>query len=111
MVLPMILHRVSGMGGGDVKLLGAVGALCGPVLGMQVELYSFVAVVLYAPAKLAYAGTLLQTARRCAALAASPFLPKDRRPQLSEEFKTTIRFAPAALCGVAATGLAHWRLG
>jgi prepilin peptidase CpaA len=109
-VIPLVLRRLSGMGGGDVKLLGALGAFCGPVIGMQAQLYSFVAALLYAPAKLAYAGTLFQTLKRCAGLVLYPFTPEDRRPRLTEQLKTSIRFAPAAFGGVLATALAHWRL-
>jgi prepilin peptidase CpaA len=44
-VVPFLLCRYAGMGGGDLKLLAAVGALCGPVWGMQAEFYAFVSVL------------------------------------------------------------------
>jgi prepilin peptidase CpaA len=110
LVLPAFLHRASGMGGGDVKLLGAIGALCGPVLGMQVQVFSFVVALLYVPAKLAYAGTLFQTVKRSVALVAYPFVAKERRVQLTEATRISIKFAPAVLGGVVTTALSHWRL-
>ena len=108
--LTALLHRASGMGGGDVKLLGAIGALCGPVLGMQVQVFSFVVALLYVPAKLAYAGTLFQTVKRSVALVAYPFVAKERRVQLTEATRISIKFAPAVLGGVVTTALSHWRL-
>ena len=30
------------MGGGDVKLLAAIGAICGAVVGIEAELYAFI---------------------------------------------------------------------
>jgi len=110
LVLPAFLHRASGMGGGDVKLLAAVGALLGPVLGMQVQLFSFIAALLYVPAKLAYAGTLFQTVKRTAALVAYPFVAKERRIELKEATRISIRFAPAVFVAVAATAFSLLRM-
>jgi prepilin peptidase CpaA len=38
----LLLYALGGMGGGDVKLLGAIGALTGPLVGGKTLLYSFV---------------------------------------------------------------------
>jgi prepilin peptidase CpaA len=107
-VLPLVLFKLSGMGGGDLKLLAAVGALAGPALGMQAQFFSFIAVLLYAPGKLAYEGKLLGTLKNAAALLVRPLTPKEKRASVSDELKTTLRFGPAVFGGVLATALAHW---
>src|SRR5262245_14130751 len=48
-LIPLLLYRLSAMGGGDVKLLAAIGALCLPMMGIEAELYGFVLAVLIAP--------------------------------------------------------------
>jgi prepilin peptidase CpaA len=47
-LLPAALYARHALGGGDVKLFAAVGALCGPLLGLRAELYSFALGGLYA---------------------------------------------------------------
>ena len=53
-LLPAGLYMRNAIGGGDVKLFAAVGALCHPLLGLRAELYSFAFGGLYA---LAIAGS------------------------------------------------------
>src|SRR5262249_19605921 len=36
-IVPLLLYRAGAIGGGDVKLLAAVGALCTPLLGVEAE--------------------------------------------------------------------------
>ena len=42
-VIPFLVFRSGGLGGGDVKLFMAIGALVGAGLGFRIELYSFLA--------------------------------------------------------------------
>src|SRR5262245_5877037 len=53
-LVPLLLWRSNAMGGGDVKLLTGLGAMLGPAVGLQVELYSFLAAVVAAPLLLAH---------------------------------------------------------
>jgi prepilin peptidase CpaA len=39
-LVPYVMFRCNGMGGGDVKLFAALGALCGSTLGLQIEVAS-----------------------------------------------------------------------
>lgn len=41
-LVPLGLHAMGGIGGGDVKLLAALGALLGTLRGLEVELVAFV---------------------------------------------------------------------
>jgi prepilin peptidase CpaA len=44
-VFPLMSFARRQMGGGDVKLFGAIGALCGPVVGFDAEAFAFVIVI------------------------------------------------------------------
>jgi prepilin peptidase CpaA len=46
-VVPGVLFSRGAMGGGDVKLLAAAGALVGPVVGLEVQCTAYVATALY----------------------------------------------------------------
>jgi prepilin peptidase CpaA len=107
-LVPLLLYRFEALGGGDVKLLAAVGAIAGPFLGLQVLFFSFVAAAIYAPAKMAYQGRLLKVVANSAALIANPFLPKARRRSIPPEALTTIRFGPAAFAGACAASYLSW---
>jgi prepilin peptidase CpaA len=51
--IPLLLYRAGGVGGGDVKLLAAVGALGGVTKGVELELYAFVIAAAYAGVRFA----------------------------------------------------------
>ncbi len=110
-LVPLLLYRANGMGGGDVKLLGGLGALLGPMIGLQAQFYSFVAMMLYALARLAYQGRLLRTLSNSLRILINPFLPAARKKPVPNDLMTSFRLGPAILAGVVATALAQWRVG
>jgi prepilin peptidase CpaA len=107
----------SAIGGGDVKLLAALGAvlggapggLSGVMLGLEAELNAFLAAAMIFPARLAYEGRLGGVLLNTLALVANPLLPAHRRRTLTPEMMTYARFGPAVLVGVVVTAISHWR--
>ncbi len=95
---PLLLFWSGAMGGGDVKLLSMTGAFLGPSVGLEVEVYAFVIIALYAAAKLAYRGRLTAMLGNCLSLVRNPLLPKGKRRAVAPELMTTLRFAPSVLC-------------
>jgi prepilin peptidase CpaA len=106
--VPLFLFRLNAMGGGDVKLLAVVGATVGPFVGMELQLYSFVLLALYAPARLAYQGQLMRSLGNSAALVVNPFLPKLRRREVPRELLTPLPFGPAVFAGTLLVTFLHW---
>jgi prepilin peptidase CpaA len=103
-LVPFLLWKKSALGGGDLKLLVAVGALLGPMLGLQVQLYAFLIALVIAPAQLAYRGKLLGTLKNAGVMVANPFRQKARRVALPPAALTEFRFGPAIfLAAVAST--------
>jgi prepilin peptidase CpaA len=101
---------MSAIGGGDVKLLTAIGALAGLQAGIEAELCSFIVAAVVVPGKLAWEGKLMPVLGNTVALVANPFLPEKRRRPLCTEMLTTIRFGPAIFAGTAIATLLQWRL-
>ena len=108
-LVPVLLWWKGAIGGGDVKLLIAVGALLGPMLGIEAELFGFIAAAIYAPARLAYEGKLLRTLGNTAALALNPVLPKTKRREVAPEMMTWLRFGPPMFVGMCVTVVLNWR--
>lgn len=109
-VVPLFMYWRGAIGGGDLKLFAALGAICLPMAGLEVETYAFIAAALIAPAKLAYDGVLLQTIGRSITLVANPFRKAENRRPLPPELMTWFRLGPAIFVGVAVTTLLHWDL-
>ena len=107
-LVPFLFWRQGAFGGGDVKMLAAVGALLLPLQGIEAEFYSLIAAAVFAPARLAWDGKLLQTLGNTAAIMINPLLPPAKRRTLAPEMLTSLRFGPAILAGVVASALAHW---
>jgi prepilin peptidase CpaA len=106
-LVPLLLFRIADMGGGDLKLLAALGALCGPSLGLQAQLYSFIIMFVYALGRLAYEGKLWQTIYNTLLLI--PNLIRRKRPlAVDAVLVQRMRFAPAVLVGLLAAALGNW---
>ena len=108
-LVPVLLYRAGGIYGGDVKLLAALGAICGVMLGVELQLYSFLAAALFALGRLAYEGKLLRTLGNSLALLANPLRSREKRRDLSPEMMTEMRFGPSIFVGV--LGAAFMQLG
>jgi prepilin peptidase CpaA len=107
-LVPLLLYRQEAIGGGDVKLLAALGAILQPMRGVEAELYGFVAVALIMPAKLAYEGKLGQVLKNTLAIAKNPFMPKDKRLEVPTEMMTSVRFGPGIFVGTCGAAAMHW---
>lgn len=105
---PIILFWRKGLGGGDVKIFAALGAILGPKVGINAELYAFVLGALFVPARLAWNGRFFRVAIGWARSLANPVLPEARRVAPPPELATRIRLGPAIFAGAAfASALAH----
>jgi prepilin peptidase CpaA len=106
--VPLLVYRAGGMGGGDVKLLAALGALGGVSIGVEIELYAFVIAALYAGARLAFRGMLLGAAR--AAIRAVPMVLRLRRTHERGRFASMgeLRFGPSVLGAACVAALLQW---
>ena len=109
-LVPVLLFYTGAMGGGDAKLLAVVGATLGPLVGLQVEFYAFIAIALYAPIQMAYQGRILRLLLNVAALATNPFRPKDKRRPIPQELLTKLRFGPAVFAAAALVSFLRWRV-
>jgi prepilin peptidase CpaA len=97
-LVPALLYRISrgrGIGGGDVKLFAALGALLGPMKGLEVEFGAFVVLACFALVRLAYAGQLFRVLGNSALLLIGPMLPRRLRRAPLREALTEVRMGPA----------------
>jgi prepilin peptidase CpaA len=108
-IVPLVLYRQNALGGGDVKLFAALGALCQVSIGFEALTYSFIAAVLMAPMRLAYEGKLLRTLKNTVFLMGNAFLPKAKRRDVDPELMTWFRMGPAIFIGVVLAAVLHWR--
>jgi prepilin peptidase CpaA len=105
---PLLMFRKGAMGGGDVKLFAALGALFGPVVGIEVQFFALCAAMVFACATLAWRGKLLATFVRAAVLVLGPLLPKRLRARAAPELMATVRLGPAIFAGtLLAVALRH----
>ncbi len=102
-IVPLVMHRSGGLGGGDVKLFCALGAWLGPSRGLEAQLFAFVALALWAVALLAVQGHLFSVLKRTLWLAIGWALPARWRRPLPRALLTSMRFGPAIAIGTFAT--------
>lgn len=106
--IPAVVYRISqghGIGGGDIKLFAALGALLGPTQGLEAELSAFLLIGAYAMFRLAFVGQLGRTLLRSLRVAGGLFVPKLRR-NITIEYApafTSMRMGPAILLAVLTT--------
>ncbi|MFZ5896395.1 MAG: prepilin peptidase [Myxococcota bacterium] len=108
-LVPFLLWRKSAMGGGDVKLLAGLGALLGPSVGLELELYAFLCGVVMAPIVLAYRGQLGATAKRSFALLIRPFSKTKQEPNADKKPLTELRFGPAICLATLLVAFLEWK--
>jgi prepilin peptidase CpaA len=106
-LVPFVFWRKGVFGGGDVKMLAALGGLLQPTLAIEAEFYALIVAAIFAPARLAWEGKLLQVLGNSAAIMINPLLPKAKRRTISPEVLTQIPFGPAIFAGVAVCAFAH----
>lgn len=99
---PLVAYAKGGLGGGDVKLLAAIGALLGFRLGLDAEFYGFVIGALYVPAKLAWQGRLLATVAGGLRALVNPLRRKEERAEVPEGLRMRVRLGPAICAGTLA---------
>jgi prepilin peptidase CpaA len=98
-----LLFALGGMGGGDVKLLGAVGAIAGPAAATETLILAFLFGGLFALGQLAWHGRLWATLARTVRVLAGWVVPGVGRAAPSTEPPLTVRFGVAICLGSLAT--------
>jgi prepilin peptidase CpaA len=104
---PGLMYWKGGMGGGDLKLFAALGALCQPMIGIEAEMYAFVVAALIAPARLAYQGRLFGVLKNSFALLLNPLRSAKNKREVPPEMMTWFRLGPAIFVGMLVTLVAH----
>lgn len=90
-LVPTLLFVRNAMGGGDVKLLAALGGLLGPHAGIEVQFFAFCAVAFLLLAHMAWTGRLFATLRNVLIAAGRLFLPKRYHRPLEPTLLTQMR--------------------
>jgi prepilin peptidase CpaA len=104
---PGLMYWKGGMGGGDLKLFAALGALCQPMVGLEAETYAFVVAAMIAPARLAYEGRLLVVLKNSLALFLNPIRSAKAKREVPPEMMTWFRLGPSIFIGMVTTFLLH----
>jgi prepilin peptidase CpaA len=99
-LVPILLYRQNAIGGGDVGLFAALGALLHPLVGIEVEMFSFCVAAILAPAKLAYDGKLMSTLRNAGKLAVNSVVPEGKRKAVDATALSWFRLGPCVVVGV-----------
>lgn len=111
-LLPALMYRSGGLGLGDVKLFAAVGAACGPLVGLYAQTYAYVAAMVLALLLAAHRGkvrTTLSNVRKVLA-GARPVAAGSEASSPGDGF-TEIALGPAIFIGMCAAAWARWRAG
>ncbi|MGB8332667.1 MAG: A24 family peptidase [Polyangiales bacterium] len=112
-LVPYALFRRGAMGGGDVKLFAALGAITGFDLlaGIEIQLGAFVAATVFACGALAWSGVLLNSLGNALVHALNPVLPARWRRPACHALSQPVRLGGSILVAtglVAAPHLLAW---
>ncbi len=106
--VPWLLWKLRAIGGGDLKLVAAMGAVAGLTNGLEFELAGFVVAALYAFGRLAYEGKLFRTLSNSVFLALNPLMPKSWRRRVPPSLMSTVRMGGAFFVGASVSVLSHY---
>ena len=98
-----VLFALGGMGGGDVKLLGAIGAVAGAVAATETLILAFVVGGLFALGKLAWHGRLFATLGRTLRSVLGALWPGLAPARAADEKRLEVRFGVAICVALVAT--------
>lgn len=107
-IMPLLMFRKNALGGGDVKVFAALGALGQVSLGVEMQLYAFVLAAIIAPARIAYEGNLGRTLKNSGTLLANAFLPPERKKPIDADSVTWFRLGPCIFLGTLLTAIIHY---
>ncbi len=108
-LVPFFLWRKGAMGGGDVKLFAALGALALPRVGFEAEMYVLIVAAMMAPIELVYRGHLLRTLRNLGSQLGQTFRKQEHKQALDPALVSWFRLGPCFAIGFALQVLLHWR--
>jgi prepilin peptidase CpaA len=108
--IPLLLFRAGAMGGGDVKLFAAVGAVTSPIFVAYAQTYAFAfaavqGLLLVARDK----RTLRAVLGNVGALLTSPIRKKEARQPVDLESMTSIRLALSVFLGSSVAAWVAWK--
>lgn len=106
---PFILFTRGAIGGGDVKLFAAIGAVAGSRSGMEIQLLSFIVVTIYSLGRLTWDGRLGKTLVNAGWLVVSWMLPRARRREIRSESMSSVRMGGAVFVAVLWVVLSNYR--
>jgi len=100
-IIPYVVFQKNGMGGGDVKLFAAIGAVAGFGVGIEAEFYAVIFAAAFAFLKLARQRRVLRTFGSTFYLALNPVLPRPWRRRVARETMTRTRLGAPIFVGAA----------
>jgi prepilin peptidase CpaA len=106
-IVPYLLWRRNALGGGDVKIVAALGGLVHGYYGLEMILAGLIASSIYALLRLAWEGKLLRTLANSFYLALNPILPKAWRREIARENMATVRMGGGFFVGALVVALSH----
>ncbi|MGB5703108.1 MAG: A24 family peptidase [Polyangiales bacterium] len=108
-VAPYLMFRRQAMGGGDVKLFAALGAVAGfdPLVGVRIQLTAFALAMFFALCRQAWRGRLLTTLASAAALPLNRVLPLRYQLRVTDDLRTPIRMGGAILLATVTSSLPY----
>ncbi len=98
-LVPYLMFRKGAAGGGDVKLLAALGAIAGASFGIETQIFGFTIAAFVSLGLLTFRGKLASTLCNALFLAINPFLPKRYKRIAAPEVMSTIRMGVPFMVG------------
>jgi prepilin peptidase CpaA len=98
-LVPYLLFRSNAIGGGDVKLFAALGAVGGLQLGVEAQLFGLIAAAAFGLVLIAWRGALRRTLVTAFRLATNPIAPKRLRAEVTPDMMTSMRLGVPIFVG------------